>query len=110
MKKKLDLKAIWKKHKKVLRAAGITFAAFCAMVAVYLKAKKSGQSVLNTIFGWEDVEGSGPIWDKLKEVFADIPVVAGDMWTIQSDYETGERLITYMKPDLKKCEYLKLDP
>ena len=110
MKKKLELKAIWKKHKKVLRAAGITFAAFCAMAAVYLKAKKSGQSVMNIVFNWEEVEGSGPIWDKLKDVFADIPVIPGDMWTIESDYKSGQRLITYMTPDLRKCEYLKIDP
>lgn len=41
------------------------------------------------------VEGSGPIWDKLREIFKNEAMKPGDVWMIEAD-NVGKKVISYI--------------
>lgn len=54
-----------------------------AALARRAELKNAGKKILSTFWNSETIEGSGPIWAKLRELFTEYPIADGDIWTIE---------------------------
>lgn len=95
-----------KKHTKVVVGTTIVVLGTTAFAVFYAKNHKiararraeleaSGKKILEIFGNGETIEGSGPIWDKLKEVFSDVTMDSGDVWMVEAN-DVGDKLISFI--------------
>ena len=95
-----------KKHAKVVLGTTIVVLGTTAFAAFYAKNHKvalerraeleaSGKKILEIFGNGETIEGSGPIWDKLKEIFSDVVMDSGDVWMVEAN-DVGDKLISFI--------------
>lgn len=51
-----------------------------------------GKKILGAFAGTTTIEGTGPIWDKLKELFSTIDMEPHEIWMVEAN-EAGKKLI-----------------
>lgn len=95
-----------KKHKNSVIGTTIVVAGTAALVLIYAKNHKAalarraeleaaGKKILSTFGNSETIEGSGPIWDALKELFSGVDMQAEDIWMIEAG-DAGEKIISFI--------------
>lgn len=110
---KLDIKqkfaearSFVKKHAKA--AVGTTFVVLgtTAFAVFYAKNHKaaiarraelevSEKKILEVFGNSETIEGSGPIWDKLREIFSGVSMDPGDVWMVEAN-NVGDKYISFI--------------
>lgn len=95
-----------KKHAKAVLGTTIVVVGATAFAVFYAKNHKvalarraeleaSGKKILEIFGNGEIIEGSGPIWDKLKEIFSDVELDPGDVWMVEAN-DVGDKLISFI--------------
>lgn len=95
-----------KKHTKTVLGTTIVVLGTTAVAVFYAKNHKialarraeleaSGKKILEIFGNSETVEGSGPIWDKLKEIFSGVSMDPGDVWMVEAN-DVGDKLISFI--------------
>lgn len=57
--------------------------------------EESGKKILRNNGWYTVIEGSGPIWDSLKQLFKDIDMEPFDDWIIEAD-KNGNKIISHI--------------
>lgn len=95
-----------KKHKTAILGTVTVVGATALVIFVYKDHKAAlarraeletaSKKILSTFGNSETIEGSSPIWDKLRELFTENPIADGDVWSIEKvvDGPTVVGLIT----------------
>lgn len=55
----------------------------------------AGKKILSTFGNSETIEGSGPIWDALKELFSGVDMTPEDVWMVEAG-NAGEKIISFI--------------
>lgn len=95
-----------KKHKTAILGTVTVVGATALVVFIYKDHKAAlarraeleaaGKKILSTFGNSETIEGSGPIWDKLRELFTENPIADVDIWMAEKvvDGQTSIGFIT----------------
>lgn len=95
-----------KKHAKAVVGTTIVVLGTTAFAVFYAKNHKialarraeleaNGKKILETFWNSETVEGSGPIWEKLREIFSGVSMNPGDVWMVEAN-DVGDKLISFI--------------
>lgn len=95
-----------KKHKSAVIGATVMVAGTAALIVIYAKNHKialtrraeleaAGKKILSTFGNSETIEGSGPIWDVLKELFSGVDMQPEDIWMVEAG-SAGEKIISFI--------------
>lgn len=109
-------KEFMRKHKTAILGA-TTVAGTAALAIFYYKNHKialvrraeleaEGKRILDIFGNSETIEGSGPIWDKLKEIFSGVEMEPGDTWMVETN-DVGDKLISFIG-DSPTMEQIKI--
>lgn len=101
-----NVKIYVKEHKKDFVMLGIGLAVGTATIVFTYKlhlegmAQRSeleaeGKKILKTFLNQTTIEGSGPIWDKLRDIFKNETMKPGDIWMIEAD-DIGKKVIAHI--------------
>lgn len=114
-----EAKDFAKKHAKAVVGTTVVVLGTTAFVVFYAKNHKialarraeleaSGKKILEIFGNGETIEGSGPIWDKLKEIFSGVSMDAGDVWMVEAN-DVGDKLISFIGagPTMEQVKIIK---
>lgn len=108
-----------KKHTKAVVGTTIVVLGTTAVAMFYAKNHKialarraeleaSGKKILKIFGNSETIEGSGPIWDKLREIFSGVSMDPGDVWMVEAN-DVGDKLISFIgaSPTMEQVKITK---
>lgn len=95
-----------KRHAKAVVGTTIVVLGTTAFAVFYAKNHKialarraeleaSGKKILEIFGNGETIEGSGPIWDKLREIFSGVSMDPDDVWMVEAN-DVGDKFISFI--------------